>query len=80
MSEQNNGSNGISITVSNEAVEKITAAVIEWRKVQSFDLAKVLEFGERTVDKAISAVTALEMARAARREVHVHTETETKKV
>lgn len=74
--EQNNS--GISISVSNEAVASISNTFLELRKVGSFDLAKVLEFGERIGDKAIAALTAVEMARASRREVHVHTEKTTK--
>lgn len=73
MSMSNNEQgNGISIQISNGAVEKISQTILGWREVQSKDLVKVLETMERVGDKCLGVVTSIEMARQARRpEVHI---------
>jgi len=80
MSNESNGAQGIQVSISNEAVAAVVGGVIEWRKIQSYDLAKVLEALERVGDKCLTVVAAVERARAARREVHVHTTEKTTKV
>ena len=74
--EQNNS--GISISISNEAVQQISATFDKWRSAQSADLKTGIEFAERGIDKCLNVFQAIEMARQASRRpdvVHVHEKT-----